>query len=300
MEPLFVQTGVRVFQEVALADIEPPPLFGARTPHGPSVRQFGILTPVELVRAPEGSAYPFQVAAGSRRVHAARDEGMTSIPAFVSEHAGAAADLTGIENLGRSSNPVAEALALREKFAQGYSLKAVATSWGAPIGTLKKRAKLLALPDWLLQQVGQSVSLSVTETIAGLGEPYRSQAVQALALKVQGHPEARFSADDLKAARVAQGQVLGGLLEAALKEAPAPLLKIDPTRDLAVRVAAMARNEGVVLAGLARALLDTEPADGQVEEEASLSLMLPLSPGAATPERTAGPPSRVRPARTSW
>ncbi|GAA5512523.1 hypothetical protein Dcar01_01237 [Deinococcus carri] len=300
--PLFQDSGERQYQVVPLAEIEPPELRGARNSIGPSVTEFGILTPLELYPAPEGSPYRYRVSAGSRRFHTARDVGLTEVPAFVSSSAGSAADITGIENLGRSNNPVAEALALREKLNQGYNLKAVADLWGAPLGTLKKRARLLELPEWVLDLVGERVAAGVVEQIAALNEPYRTQAVGALQAKVAGDPGAKFTADDLKGARVAQQGDLGDVLSAALQDAPAPLIEVDVVTDLASRVAAMARHEGVDLGALTQALLDLAR-DGTAPEEPAASPTVEAAPEPAPPEVPAPPalnrpPNRVRATRS--
>lgn len=302
--PLFQTQGERQYQVVPLAEIEPPELRGVRNPIGPAVKQFGILTPLELYPAPEGSSYRYRVSAGTRRFHTARDVGLMEVPAFISSHSGSAADITGIENLGRSNNPVAEALALRDKLKQGYNLKAVADLWGAPLGTLKKRARLLELPEWVLHLVGEQVAVGVVEQIAALNEPYRTQVVEALQAKVAGDPGAKFTADDLKGARVAQQEDLGDVLGAALMDAPAPLIEVDVVADLASRVGAMARNESVDLAALAQALLDLAGA-GTVPEASSAPDRtavegapepVPLSP--TTLPAVNRPPSRVRATRS--
>ncbi|EYB66366.1 hypothetical protein DEIPH_ctg139orf0090 [Deinococcus phoenicis] len=287
---------------VPLAEIEPPELRGARNPIGPSVGEFGILTPLELYPAPQGTPYRYRVSAGSRRFHTARDVGLTEVPAFVSSSDGSAADITGIENLGRSNNPVAEALALRKKLNQGYNLKGVADLWGASLGTLKKRAKLLELPEWVLHLVGERVAVGVVEQIAALNEPYRTQAVEALQAKVAGGPGAKFTADDLKGARVAHAEDLGDVLSAALLDTPAPLIEVDAATDLASRVMAMARNEGVDLGALAQALLDLA-SDGTAEEESAASPAVEAEPepaplGVPAPPAVNRPPSRVRATRS--
>ncbi|GAA5534779.1 hypothetical protein [Deinococcus aluminii] len=300
--PLFQTEGERQYQVVPLAEIEPPELRGTRNPIGPSIKEFGILTPLELYPAPEGSPYRYRVSAGARRFHTARNVGLTEVPAFVSSGAGSAADITGIENLGRSNNPVAEALALREKLNQGYNLKGVADLWGAPLGTLKKRAKLLELPEWVLHLVGERVAVGVVEQIAALNEPYRTQAVEVLRAKVAQGQGAKFTADDLKGARVAQQGDLGDVLSAALLEAPAPLIEVDAVTDLASRVGAMARHGGVDLGALALALLDLAR-DGTAQEESAASTAVeaapePAPPGVPAPPAVNRPPSRVRATRS--
>ncbi|MBZ9752211.1 hypothetical protein GO986_12240 [Deinococcus sp. HMF7620] len=283
MQPLFVQSGERHLCTVPLADIEPPPLRGTRNPIGPSVKEFGILTPLELYAAPPDCAFRYRVSAGTRRFHTAVAAGLETVPAFVSTDAQTAADITGIENLGRSNNPVAEALALREKLAQGYDLKAVARLWGAPQGTLKKRAKLLELPDWVLLAVGEQVAVSVVEALAAMREPYRTEAVEALQRKL-ADPSAQFTADDLKATRVAEEQDLSALLGTALLDAPAPLVQVNAAADLAARVQAMARNEGVALEDLLLALRPSPP----VPEPEGVKTPLPST------LTVGGPPSRIR------
>ena len=95
--PLFQDSGERQYQVVPLAEIEPPELRGARNPIGPAVKQFGILTPLELYPAPEGSPYRYRVSAGTRRFHTARDVGLTEVPAFVSSHSGSVAFRNSVE-----------------------------------------------------------------------------------------------------------------------------------------------------------------------------------------------------------
>lgn len=284
MQPLFKVTAQRTLVQVSVAEIEPPAQHGARDSVTASVGRLGIRTPLELYRLPPGGPFTYGITAGTRRYHAAVTHGITDVPAFVSD--AYEPDVTGTENLCRSANPVAEALALRAKQAQGYDLKQVAQEWGAPIGTLRKRAKLLELPDWVLAVTGERVALGVVETIAGLSEPYRGEVLAALQAKLMD-PDAKFTADDLRAARTAQDADLGAVLGSALMDAQ-PLVTVDPVQDLAARVRAMASVEGVDVADLARALSPLAPPEGTPSPVVTPPPA--TEPGAATP-------SRVRPLR---
>ncbi|GAA5501061.1 nucleoid occlusion protein [Deinococcus xinjiangensis] len=293
-EPLFATPTQRTFALIPLSDIEPPQLYGARRPHGPSVKTHGVLTPIELVSLPAGAPYLYRVAAGARRWAAALDEGLSDIPAFVSDTPAVAADLTGIENLCRSPNPIAEALALKVKLTEGYDLKAVSARWGAPIGTLKKLQRLLLLPEEVLTACGTAVSLGVVQDMANLEEPYRSAAVQAFRQKVAHDPDARFTADDLKAVRVAEAADFGDLLEEATQSLPAPLLSVDPLRDLAARVFALCRHEGVDAAELARFLLAEREEEGTPLKGQSRPVVLTLDAASGDDLAPPRPPARVR------
>jgi ParB family chromosome partitioning protein len=128
-----------------------------RNPHNPrrdetptpelvqSVREHGIVVPV-IVR-PDGDRY--QLIAGHRRVAAARQAGLTEIPAVVRAEADLAAmELTLIENLHRQDlSPLEEADGYYTLAQLGLTQKQIADKLGVSQPLVSKRLKLLMLPD---------------------------------------------------------------------------------------------------------------------------------------------------------
>lgn len=118
-----------------------------------SVKDHGVLESITLVRR-NADDTAFRLSGGRRRIMAAKLAGASEIPALIytvgdkfDTWAGGA---TLHLNVMRSDNVAADVLAI--KGLQGkYTLEQIARETGMPLGTVKKRVRLLGLPDRFLQ-----------------------------------------------------------------------------------------------------------------------------------------------------
>jgi len=120
-----------------------------------SIRQHGVLQPITVRPNPAGG---YQIIAGERRWRAAREAGLTEIPAIVREVSDAdAMELALIENLQREDlNPVEEAFGYQQliescNLTQEQAAQKLAKSRPAVANALR----LLGLPEDVLRMVRQ-------------------------------------------------------------------------------------------------------------------------------------------------
>ncbi|MFT4051432.1 MAG: ParB/RepB/Spo0J family partition protein [Microbacterium sp.] len=147
-----------------------------------SVREFGVLQPV-VVRTNEDGAY--ELVMGERRTRAARDAGLTSIPAIVRDTADE--DLLRdalLENLHRSQlNPLEEASAYQQLLEDfGITQEELATRIGRSRPQISNTIRLLRLPVPVQQRVAAGVlSAGHARAILSLAD---EEAMQRLADKI--------------------------------------------------------------------------------------------------------------------
>lgn len=147
-----------------------------------SVREFGVLQPV-VVREAEGGTY--ELIMGERRTRAAREAGLTSIPAVIRDTADE--DLLRdalLENLHRSElNPLEEASAYQQLLEDfGITQEELATRIGRSRPQISNTIRLLKLPLPVQQRVAAGVlSAGHARAILSLDEP---DAMQKLADKI--------------------------------------------------------------------------------------------------------------------
>lgn len=143
-----------------------------------SMRSIGMLQPVAVV---QGTGENYGIAAGRRRVRAARDIGMNPIPALVfptgtPRHVAAAIALT--ENNQRRPNPLTDFVAIEAMMRTGVSEREIADQLHLPIGTIRARMRLggLLAPMRRALETGR-ISTAVAEQIARL-PPTRQEALE--------------------------------------------------------------------------------------------------------------------------
>ena len=143
--------------EVSLADIAPNP----RQPRdnmepaaleelAESIRTHGLIQPLVLTLAPDGSASRYYLVAGERRWRASGMAGLTSVPAIVKDVSPQGMlELALVENVQRADlNPLEEAAAyysLVEEF--GLTQEVVAARVGKSRVAIANSLRLLRLPD---------------------------------------------------------------------------------------------------------------------------------------------------------
>lgn len=180
--------------EIAVADIAPNP----RQPRdfmepealadlADSIRTHGLIQPLVLTQAPEGSAVPYYVVAGERRWRAAQLAGLSTLPAIIKEVTPQGMlELALVENLQRADlNPLEEAAAyqaLVEEF--GLTQEVVAARVGKSRVAVTNALRLLRLPVKVKEAV---ISGEIREGHARalLGLPSDGEMEQALETVVQ-------------------------------------------------------------------------------------------------------------------
>lgn len=147
-----------------------------------SVREFGVMQPVVVRKNSDGA---YELIMGERRTRAAREAGLTSIPAVVRDTADE--DLLRdalLENLHRSElNPLEEASAYQQLLEDfGITQEELATRIGRSRPRISNTIRLLKLPVPVQQRVAAGVlSAGHARAILSLESP---EAMQRLADKV--------------------------------------------------------------------------------------------------------------------
>ncbi len=115
-----------------------------------SIMQKGMLQPVIIKKGPNGE---FQLAAGERRLRAAKMAGLTKIPALITM--GNAMEISLIENLQRENlRPLEEAEALAGMMKEfGYTLEQLGQVLNKAKSTLSETLSLNKLPDMIKEEL---------------------------------------------------------------------------------------------------------------------------------------------------
>jgi ParB family chromosome partitioning protein len=119
-----------------------------------SIREHGVLQPV-LVR-PRGEQNHYQLVAGERRWRAARQAGLTEIPALIEQlDDETALEIGIIENLQREDlSPLEEAMIYERMTSEhGYSVRRLAQKLGKDKGYVENRLRLASAPTEIKQLV---------------------------------------------------------------------------------------------------------------------------------------------------
>ena len=172
------------FKEIALEDIIPNPsqprkLFSKETLDelAASIEEKGILQPL-VVRHLGGGKY--ELVAGERRLRAAQQAGLTSVPAFIKEiKDDEMLELALIENIQREDlNPIEEALAYRDLLSKfQYTQDELARRLGKDRSSIANALRLLKLPDEIRDYVING-SLSMGHARALLSVEDKDQQIQ--------------------------------------------------------------------------------------------------------------------------
>lgn len=214
--------GAQVTRETGLVDVDPDGV--APNPEQPrrhfdeegitalaeSIRTHGLLHPIVVERRDGG----YRLVAGERRLRAAREAGVASIPAIVrpsTESARHALELALVENLQRAQlSPLEEAAAYaRLADAFGLSHEAIGMRMGRSRSAVTNTVRLLALP------AGVQEALADGRLTAG-----HARALLPLATEQQEELAGRIAAEGLTVRRVEQ--LVQERLDAASRPAPPP------------------------------------------------------------------------------
>lgn len=134
-----------------------------------SIKAVGILQP--LVVVPKGApGEGFVLVAGHRRLAAAKEAGLASVPAVVNHNLVGDADITVamlIENVARRDlNPIEEAVAYEQLGLFGLSAADIAKRTGRSKHLVESRTKLMGLSEWVRQGIAaHQVTLTQAEAM---------------------------------------------------------------------------------------------------------------------------------------
>jgi ParB family chromosome partitioning protein len=139
-----------------------------------SIRQQGILQPLIVSRAAEGSEAEYVLIAGERRLRAARDAGLETVPCVVRQaDARQMTEWALIENLQRSDlNPIERAEGYQH-YIDRFALSAAeaAERLGQPRSTIANHLRLLELCDDVQQLVAQGLlTFGHAKVLAGVSD----------------------------------------------------------------------------------------------------------------------------------
>jgi ParB family chromosome partitioning protein len=266
--------------QVNTALIRPPDI----TEVIPSIGQLGVLQSV-LLKLSGNPEYPYEIVDGDRRVNSALRYHLDTIPAIITDGTrGQIAAASAILNAARSNNPIDEARSWKIALEEGQFGSVAELGKHVHIGvqTIKKRLKLLTLPEDILVHVGVSVAEGVAEKMANLPADYQADAVDAALRQLDAGK--KFTAADLKLSQTRRVEDREDSIDALFDLSPLPLLEIahDPIQELATEVQRLCQARNVPLEQLLDLLRPTP------------SLPLPAPP--ARPNR---PPATVRDGRVN-
>lgn len=161
-----------------------------------SIRSIGILQP--LVVTPKGEpGTGFILVAGHRRLAAAKEAGLTSVPAVVNH------DLVGdtdvaiamlIENtMRRDLNPIEEAVAYEQLGLFGLSAGDIAKRTGRSKHLVESRTRLMALSEGTRDKVAaHQITLGQAETLLDLADEFSADELTALEATLLEYGESQF------------------------------------------------------------------------------------------------------------
>lgn len=250
----------------------------------PGIERLGVMQSVLL--EPSGNPErPYRIVDGRRRVRSAVNYGIKQVPALITDGTrGQIAAASAILNAARSSHPLDEArnwkIALEE--GQFGDVKELAAHVRVSVQTIRKRLRLLTLPEDLLAHIGVSIAEGVAERMANLTPEYREQAIRAAERRLDAGE--KFTAADLKESQTARARDFEESLDTLF--GPEPLLEVprDPLTELVQEVRRLAALGSVELPALVRVLARevpglNEPSSTPAEPPASPRLTVSPRPG---------------------
>ncbi|GAA5533849.1 ParB/RepB/Spo0J family partition protein [Deinococcus aluminii] len=254
----------------------------------PSVQRLGVMQSV-LLKPSGNPRLPYLIVDGDRRVNSALKYGLDVVPALITDGTrGQIAAASAILNAARSSNPLDEARSWQTALEEGQfrDVAELAAHVRINAATIKKRLKLLALPEDLLAHVGVSIAEGVAERMANLPPEYRQQAIQAAERTLDAGK--KFTAADLKESQTARTQDLHAGLDQLFDAAPLLTVQRDPLADLVGEVKRLAALNGIDLPVLLRELRRALPAPNVPDAP------VPVPPPPAPPAAPVAPPRAGR------
>lgn len=200
----------------------------------PSIQQMGILQSV-LLKPSGQSEQPYEIVDGDRRVNSALRYHLETIPAIITDGTrGQIAAASAILNAARSSNPLDEARSWKIALDEGQfgTVAELAKHVHIGVQTIKKRLKLLDLPEDILVHVGLSIAEGVAEKMANLPAEYQGDAIQAAIRQLDAGK--KFTAADLKLSQTRRADDREDSIDALFDLSPVPLLQVthDPVTEL--------------------------------------------------------------------
>ncbi len=141
-----------------------------------SIRRHGVLQPVVVRRATDGTPDKYELVVGERRWRASKRSGRKTIPATVQDIApDALLEVALVENVQRQDlNPMELALAFRELCNGGMTQEQVGQRVGLERSTVANHLRLLELPGSLQHDVEAGVlTMGHAKALLSLGNPER-------------------------------------------------------------------------------------------------------------------------------
>jgi ParB/RepB/Spo0J family partition protein len=196
--PLF-DPPAKTLETISIDSIEPWQTTG-RNAVVKSIAAFGVVSAIQVERMPFGHPYDYRVIDGRRRLDAAKKAGIDEIPAIVLPYGGGDTyeALAAGSNLARAFAPIDEAKHLETLVTKGFTPERLSQELGLPLGTVRQRLKLTALPTPVRDAVqSRVVSPSVAAAMANLTPQQTQEAVSRL------QQNGALSRDDIAEIRLA-------------------------------------------------------------------------------------------------
>jgi ParB family chromosome partitioning protein len=228
-----------------------------------SIREHGVLQPV-LVRPAQDGRY--QLIAGERRWRAARQAGLSSVPAIIEQiDDETALEIALIENLQREDlSPLDEAVIYKKMTDElGYSIRSLADKLSKDKGYVENRLRLATAPEDVREMVAQRHdTLAAAYELMKVEDRRRRKALERRIV------EGRLTLLRLR-------ERIDRLLGVAQPKKPAPPPAIPPLRDDSLIAATRKLNESLV--DLARVVAgDGQAVIGETDRE-NLAKFLTIS-----------------------
>ena len=170
-----------VVKQIPLAQISPNPdqprkTFNEKELHdlSESIKEKGVLVPI-ILRSVQNKPYLYEIVAGERRFRAAKQAGLSEIPALVKTLSdNNAMEIALIENVQRENlNPIEEALAYQNLMEKcGYELEDISKLIGKSESYIRNLMRINSLPESVKELIKQGqISASHARTIAVSDNP---------------------------------------------------------------------------------------------------------------------------------
>lgn len=173
---------------VKLANIAPESTGGASNRVRKSVETLGNLSTPLLRETDEDWTHPevhrYEIIDGNRRIEVYREQEIDEVfalvvPADADASAAQIAAMRLVRNENRSSNPVQEARACKEILDEGGTIGAISEQLDIPKQTVKKRLRLVEIPDPLFEAVkDEEIGHTVASRVANMTEDQQKEAVR--------------------------------------------------------------------------------------------------------------------------
>jgi len=161
--------------DVLLTDLPPDTSLHSDPPTAlflDNVKNLGVIQPIQLLRCARGP-FPYTVAAGRRRIKAARATGMESIPAIIYPEGWVRSSLLSIaENEQRSTNDLSDLMAIESMRAEGFTDVQIRDA----VGMSKHRFDSIIVLQRLIPELRQAMEAGAF--VIGLGRSMATLPVE--------------------------------------------------------------------------------------------------------------------------